>query len=67
MPRPLCPELDALSSARTGRAADEYPTQPANTMSGSSLMPAEPQEYANNAVRDATTKAEEIECVLSWC
>lgn len=30
-------------------------------------MPAEPQVYANDAVRDATTKAEEIEYVLSWC
>lgn len=30
-------------------------------------MPAEPQEYAYNTVRDATTKAEEIEFVLSWC
>lgn len=28
-------------------------------------MPAEPQEYGNNAVRNTTTEAEEIEYVLS--
>lgn len=67
MPRPPCSELDTLSSARTGRAADEYPTLAANTMSGSSLMPTEPQEYANNVIGDATTKAEEIERGLCQC
>lgn len=49
-----------------GQAADEYLIQAANTTSGSSLMPAEPQEYANNELRNAATKAEETERFLSW-